>query len=143
MSKTKKHTIKLSFEYSFDMIGICSHHRDYRLAWNLNEALGLHLIKEEEDILVYNKKGEINSYHSKFVFYDETNKTEFILVKNKSLNQYLVPEKAVIDFFLILNNNVGIDVDELAERMKAVSSILAVYPLNPEEIPSVEYIEFD
>lgn len=143
MSKTKKHTISLSFEYSFDLIGICSHHRDYRLAWNLNDALGLHLIKEEEDFPVYNKKGVIVSYHSRYTYFDEVNKTDFILLKNKSLNQYFVPEKPAIDFFLILNNNLGVDVEELANKLKNVSSILGVYIVDPEEIPSIENIEFD
>ncbi len=56
MAKRKKYTLELEPELDFNMIGICSHHSDYRLAWGINQHLGLHLIKCEENFELMNKK---------------------------------------------------------------------------------------
>ena len=56
MGKQKKHTLTLECEYDFEMIGICSHHSDYRLVWGINSVLNLNLEKADEDFIVVNKK---------------------------------------------------------------------------------------
>lgn len=60
MSKRKKHILTFDDEPEFELIGICTHHSDYRLAWSMNEALGFHLAKCD-DYPVEDKKGDRKS----------------------------------------------------------------------------------
>lgn len=142
MTKKKKHTLLFEQEYDFDMIGLCSHHSDYRLVWGLNEILRLRLTKCEEEYVISNKKNERISEHSFYEFIDEENRLEYYLIKNKNNNKYLIPEKPSIDYFLFLVNNIAFEVDDLVEKLRAVESILGIYPFNPEEIESAQNLVF-
>ncbi len=142
MAKQKKHTLTFEQIFDFDMVGICSHHSDYRLAWGINECLSIQLCRCEEDYIVTNKKGEAISSHSMYEFADEENRLDYFLVKNKMHGNHLIPEKPSIDFFLFLCNNSAIDIEELTKQLKTVKSVLGVYLFDPEEIESAEYLVF-
>jgi hypothetical protein len=143
VSKPKKYILPNDQVYDFEMIGICSHHNDYRLAWSLNEKLGIHLSKSEEDYLVAGKKGSPASHHSKYFYKDPENLIEFYLIKNKSLGKFLIPEKPTIDYFLFLYENHLLDPDDLVESLRDVSSVLGAYVFEPREIDSTENIIFN
>jgi hypothetical protein len=142
MARRKKHILTFEQEFDFDMIGICSHHSDYRLVWNINEKIGLGLGKSE-DYFVHGKKGEEISVHSCYEFSDEENRLEYFLIKNKEQGHYLIPEKQSIDYFLFLCNNNAIEIDELIQKLKTISSVLAAYQFLPDEIASVGNLVFN
>ena len=71
LAKKKKHTLTFDQEFDFDMIGVCSHHSDYRLVWNINAKIGLQLAKSHEDYSIMNKKGEVVSNYSMYEYRDE------------------------------------------------------------------------
>jgi hypothetical protein len=143
MTKSKKHTLLFEQDYDFDMIGICSHHNDYRLAWGINERLNIQLTKAQEDYIAVNKKGVRVSEHSLYEFKDEDCLTEYYLVKNKNQGKLLVPEKPSIDYFLFLFENHLIDPDELTQQLREIPSVLGTFLFNPEEIQSTENIVFN
>ncbi len=142
MAKKKKYTLTIDYEIDFDLIGICSHHNDYRLAWNINEKIGLNLAKCDEDYVLTDKKGEAVSNHSMYSFEDEENRLTYYLIKNKHQGEFLIPEKPSIDYFLFLHDNIAIELDELMNDLKSVPSILGVYEFDPVEIGSAENIVF-
>lgn len=142
MAKKKKYTLELDADLDFDLIGICSHHSDYRLAWGINQKLFLHLSKCDEDYCVTDKKGEIVSRHSMYEYTDEVDRLVYYMVKNKSQGKYLIPEKPTVDFFLFLIDNWAVEVTDIVVELKAVPSILGVYPFDPEEISSAQNIVF-
>ena len=98
MSKQKKHTLSLDQDYEYEMIGICSHHNDYRLVWGINKSLSVNLFKSIEDFSISNKKGTANLAFSIYEFKDEESLHEFYLVKNKNLGKNKNGEKRY--FFL-------------------------------------------
>jgi len=140
--KKKKYSLVIDEANDFDIIGVCTHHSDYRLVWGVNEVVGLKLLKSEENYVVSNKKGETISSHSMYEFEDEENRLEYYLIKNKHNGKFLIKERPTIDYFLFLNNNQSIDTFNLMKQLKEVSSVLGVYPFEAEELPSVENIEF-
>ena len=142
MARQKKHTLSFEQIFNFDMIGICSHHSDYRLAWSINTALSIRLCKSEEEYVVTNRKGEVSSSHSMYEFHDEANRFDYIMIKNKAQGRFLIPEKPSIDFFLFLVDNCAIDADEVSALLKNVPSVLGIYPFDPEEIDSAEMLVF-
>ena len=59
-----KYTLSLEDDFNYDLIGLCSHHGDYRVCWSINERIGLRLQKSLEPFMVSGKKGVVNSSHS-------------------------------------------------------------------------------
>jgi hypothetical protein len=142
MARKKKYILELDKEIDFDVIGICSHHGDYRLAWSINDTIGLNLRKCEEDFVLSNKSGKITSSHSAYEFKDEEYRLDYFLIKNKSKGSYLIQEKTTIDYFLFLCDNTAVEVDALIQRLKTAPSILAAYRFYSNEIASAENLVF-
>lgn len=142
MSKFKKHILSLEQDYEYEMIGICSHHNDYRLAWGMNQILSLHLSKAKDDFIVVNKKGIFVSQHSYYEYKDEENMLEYFLIKNKHLGKFLIHEKPTIDYFLFVYGIEYDELDEISQKLKKLASVLAVFPLDPMEIESTENLIF-
>ncbi|MNK12860.1 hypothetical protein D3C87_309380 [compost metagenome] len=143
MSKQKRHVLSLETSVDFELIGICSHHSDYRLAWGINKILELQLTKSEEPFVIQSKKGTIVSQHSFHVFIDEVDHMEWYLIKNKSEGKFLIPEKNQIDYFLILRENILHDLDDLVEQIRESNSVMAAYVFEAGAIPSAELIIFE
>ncbi|MBP6459104.1 MAG: IPExxxVDY family protein [Crocinitomicaceae bacterium] len=143
MTKKKiKHTIVLETDYDYDMIGICSHHNDYRIVWGLNELLDIHLEKADDFFVVSSPKGKI-SEHPFYEFDDEENYMTFFFLKNKHDAKFLIPEQKQIDYFLfILNNNLH-SVSTIIQRLKTLPTVLAAYEFDPTEFTSTEHIIFE
>lgn len=143
MTKKKKHILAFEDEIDYEIIGICSHHSDYRLVWGINDMVKLKLVKSDSDFCVTNRKGETVSEHSMYIFTDEENRLEYYLIKNKAQGKLLIPEKAAIDYFLFLCNNSAVVISNLVQELKRVSSVLAAYEFDPMEVPSTENIVFN
>ncbi len=143
MSKSKKHILAFEEQIDFEMIGLCSHHSDYRLVWAINDLLKYKLVKSDEEFIVTNKKGEPISSHSMYTYYDEENRLDFYLIKNKVEGKFLIPEKSAIDYFLFLCDNVSIEATDVVKQLKLVPSVLAAYLFDPEEISSTQNLAFN
>lgn len=142
MAKQKKYLLDFDVESDYDLIGICSHHNDYRLAWAINSSLELHLEQSNEPFVTTNTKKKKSQSHPMFEFYEDENRITYYLIKNKEGVNYLIPEKPSIDFFLFVHKSNVIDIVELTNNLKKVNSILAVFILEPELLPSTENIIF-
>lgn len=142
MSKQKKHILSLELDFDYQMIGICSHHSDYRLIWSINESFEFHFAKANEDYVVVNKKGQKVSEHSLYEYKDEDNFTDYYMIKNKSFGKFLIPEKPSIDYFLFIvgaEQEVG---EAFSKRLKGIPSVLAIFQFEPDELESTEHIIF-
>lgn len=130
-----KYKLLLEDDYDFDLIGICSSHSDYRLVWGINNSIKIKLAKEADFSILEKKNGE--HLHSFYSYYDEEEHIEYYLVKNVSNNyQRLIPEKDQIDFFLIIRNNLTLDINDLINRLKEIESILTAFSFIPSELKS-------
>lgn len=142
MSKQKRHVLSLETSPDFEIIGICSHHSDYRLAWGLNQGLSVHLAKSDDLFVVQSKKGTVISQHSYYFWLDLENHLEYYLIKNKYEGKFLIPEKSQIDYFLIIRENLLFELEEVLEEVKKVNSVMAAYIFEAESLPSAEQIVF-
>ncbi len=145
MAKVKKYQLELEDSFDFDIIGISSHHNDYRLAWSLNSELELALeLSQEPYIVSSNKKGVMT--HSEFPmyeFHDEENLLDYYLIKNKASGKFLITERQSIDFFMFICERGMVDMDEFAIKLRGISSILAVFQFEPEDLDSCEKLVFN
>lgn len=142
MPKQSKHTLTWDDEIDYDLIGICCHQKDYRLCWAINAHLGFMLSKSDEDFMVSGKKGEILSSHSFYEWFDEVNHLNYYLIKNKASTTYLIPEKAQIDYFLVIQDAGVVELDVLLTQLKEISSILTALIIDPVTLPSKNRLIF-
>ena len=140
MPKKKKHLLSLEPEFDFDMIGICSHHSDYRLAFGINDTFHLHLKKADEDFCTDQSKKHKSTKHSFYDYNDEENLCEYFLIKNVSGGKHLIAEQPKIDYFLFVRTPVAIDTKEWIKKLNGVPSVLAAYEFDPEELESMQTI---
>jgi hypothetical protein len=143
MTKIKKHTIEFETDYDYEMIGICSHHSDYRIVWEINDQLEFQLFKNTELFKIWNTKGELQSEHPYYLFNDIENYTSFFLITNKQNNEFLIPEKKQIDYFIFILNNQIYRLQQIIDKIKNLNTIIAAYSFEPVEINSTKHLVFD
>lgn len=140
MSKVHKYNLIIEPDFNYDMIGICSHHSDYRLVWGINELLGIGLEKSGDYFIVNTKKSNLQ-----FPFYyinDEDKFLELYLVKNRHEGKYLIHENQQIDYFLFMVNNQWYNPDTWLKQLRSHPSILAAFLFDPEEFDSTQNLVF-
>jgi hypothetical protein len=127
MKKTK---LLIEYDYDFELVGIRSASKGYRLAWALNAALGIHLIKQN-DLLVEFKKGE----EKRFSFYAHEGRLNRLkLFTNKPADgepgKYsLVPEFPHFDFIFLMQIDDEEQRNVLLTKLKELSFVELATPI--------------
>src|SRR6059058_59849 len=97
----KKKRLDIEYTFDFELYGIISTVKAYKLAWELNRILGSKLIKSEDYEVVHKKA--INNY----VHYAQSSEVNSLkLFRNKPSEEsgtrdLLVPEHPHFDFILL------------------------------------------
>ena len=91
------HTLEIEDEYDFEIIGVSSHEKDYRLAWSLNKTLGWRLVRIE-DAVVEGKRS--TTHHARFRWTHPIDQTVFTLIDNKTPEGTFMPELIQFDYLL-------------------------------------------
>jgi hypothetical protein len=135
-----KLTLEVEEDYDFELIGICSHAKDYRLSWEMNKALELDLVKGDNYELSF--KGEKQSY-SFFNFIDEENWVEYYLINNRTVNGILIPEEKKSDYFLLIRGVLrGGQKESLVKGIAEIKNVLTTYEIEVESLKSKSNLLF-
>jgi hypothetical protein len=98
----KKSRLDIEYDFDFELLGIHSSARGYKLAWEINQALGIQLVKQPDLVVGFKNNEEKN-----FSFYaHETQLNRLKLFKNKPSEQesgkyFLIPEFPHYDFIIL------------------------------------------
>jgi hypothetical protein len=119
----KKSKLVIEYEYNFDLIGITTAARGYKLAWELNQRLSVNLVKQP-DLLVGFKNEEEKAF-SYYAF--ETPLNRLKLFKNKPADldvgkYYLIPEFPHFDFIILAAMD-DYSHQELIDLLRSIPSI--------------------
>jgi hypothetical protein len=140
-----KNKLIIEYEYDFDLYGIISLTRAYKLAWLINQHLGVHLVKEDDIHFSFlnNEKLVISNY----LF--ETEHAQFRLLKNKSEERtsdkmgFLIPELNKFDYLIMKNGIIGDYSDsELINKIQKIKEIQYIVSLDIEKLKSKENLIF-
>ena len=127
MGKVKKYELTFDEEQPFEIYGISSAFADYRLTWELNQVLGIHLEKTENSFEVFIPKTKSNQQFRYFFYEDQELLTKFFLVKNKQEQHLLQADRPMIDYFLVLKEDFSHQPETLIEQLRAINGIVAVF----------------
>ena len=140
MGKVKKYDLTLDDEQPFEVYGISTAFADYRLTWELNQMLGIHLEKEQQRFELFMPKIKAQHAFSYFSFEDQELLTRFFLIKNKQDQQLLQADRPMIDYFLVLKDNFSHKSEVLLEQLRKINGIVAVFSFNYEEFDILDYL---
>ncbi|MEY4486900.1 MAG: IPExxxVDY family protein [Flavobacteriia bacterium] len=140
MGKVKKYDLTLDDEQPFEVYGISTAFADYRLTWELNQMLGIHLEKEQQRFELFMPKLKAQHAFSYFSYEDQELLTRFFLIKNKQDQQLLQADRPMIDYFLVLKDNFSHESAVLLEQLRKINGIVAVFDFNYEEFDILDYL---
>jgi hypothetical protein len=130
-------------DYEFDLLGITSSAREYKLAWALNNKLSVNMVKQKDMSIELLKEGRL--LISSFLF--ESGPAQFRLIRNKAVNpdehkvSFLIPELQDFDFLLMIKGLFRNDA-KLLTKIKSIPLVDFVSRLNLENIKSKENLIF-
>ena len=133
----KKNKLQIDYDFDFRLFGISSAARGYKLAWELNQRLGIHLVKQE-DLVVGFKNNEEKSF-SFYAF--ETPLNRLKLFKNKPQDAdvgkyFLIPEFPHFDFIILAAMEEPHAQQQLIDLIKSIPSVQLVAPIPMEGLRS-------
>ena len=120
----KKSKLVIDYEFDFELVGLISSAKGYKLAWELNQALSIHLVKQP-DLVVGFKNNEEKS----FSFYDyQTQFNRLKMFKNRPADgdggkYYLIPEFPHYDFIILADMEEHLSHQQLIHLIKSISAI--------------------
>lgn len=123
----KKSKLVIEYDFDFELLGVHSATRGYKLAWEINKVLGIKLIKQP-DLVV----GFRNNEEKSFSFYaHETQLNRLKLFKNKPSEQesgkyFLIPEFPHYDFIILAAMEEQYANHHLIQRIRSITAIQLV-----------------
>lgn len=134
-----KLTLEVEEDYSFKLIGINCHVKDYRLCWEINEALNFDFVKEEDYEIINKKQKQSYSFYS---YLDEENYMDYFLISNRGNSGRLIPEEKS-DFLLLIKGNIkDREVKQISNKLHQIKNILTAYPIEVENLKSKRNLIF-
>lgn len=132
MLKMKKSKLIIDYEFDFELLGLISQAKGYKLAWEINQALHIQLVKQP-DLVV----GFKNNEEKCFSFYSyQTQLNRLKMFKNKPLDPdsgkyFLIPEFPHYDFIILADMEEHFTHKQLIHSIKSIASIqlAAIIPL--------------
>lgn len=130
--KMKKKRLDIEYTYDFELLGILSSAKGYKLAWDINNHLSLHLIKLPDLKIEY--KNNVTAEYGYFAHESEVNVLK--LFRNKpndsDLKTFLVPEFPHYDYILFSKGDEQMESNRLRELLRNIPSIelVAFIPLD-------------
>ena len=135
-----KTVLLTDFEYDFQLIGISTHAKDYRLCWELNKVFGIQLNKQE-DVQFSSKKGG-KAIFSMYFYQDEFEEKDVRLMSNKSYGRILIPESKASDYFLMFYDYNEYEVREMLMKIRKINVVLTAFEIEVDTLKSKDNLLF-
>ena len=133
----KTFTLDVEYECDFALFGLVSSTRDYTLAWTLNRALRLRLVKQPELLLNLLSRGRLVFTH----YLHATETLTFRLLRNRSVapsnlkKPFLAPDIREYDYLLAVSNGGDALADEqLLRQLSALDVVQYACQFDPNTL---------
>ena len=131
-----RHLLDIEYDYDFELIGICCTERDYRVAWAVNQCLNIQLQRESEDLEVALQKEP--SRHPLYRYHCELTHISYELIANKGSGGYLVPEQRHADYFLLLYDNIILNVSDVVATLRNLTFVSLAFEIDAHSLKHKE-----
>ena len=128
-AKIRKNKLEIEYSFDFELVGIRTSLKGYKLAWHLNQDLHTRLVKQP-DYEVHLRKG--SALYDHFSWRSPLNALD--LFRNKPANKApdLIPEHPHFDYILMTQSEEKLSGNRLQEYLRSVPSVewAALIPLS-------------
>lgn len=131
-AKIRKNKLEIQYSFDFELVGIRTSLKGYKLAWQLNQGLRTHLVRFK-DLEISLRNGSV--YFDHFAYQTQLNSLH--LFRNhpypaENPSQALVPEFPHFDFILMTQSEENLMGNRLQEYLRKLSSVewAALIPLS-------------
>jgi len=131
--------------FDFDLIGIISHAKGHRIAWEINQILGIQLVKAKDQVIRFTDGNSIIILNYNY----STENASIYLMRNRGMEfrdsklLFLLPELQEFDYLLRINGADTFDPEDMIKSLKKVKIIQFASVLDPENLKSKENLVFD
>ncbi len=131
------HTLEIEDEYDFEIIGVSSHEKDYRLAWSLNKTLGWRLVRIQ-DAVIEGKRS--TTHHARFRWTHPVDQTVFTLIDNKTPEGTFMPDLMQFDYLLKIEHAVESTMKKLQEGLRKTDFVNAFQKQEVEKLKFKDHL---
>jgi hypothetical protein len=133
-----KVTLEFDFEFDFQLLGISCHLPDYRLAWIINQTLGIDLDRKEDLELLLGKNKEENGLFSFYQYDNDESYTTINVISNRCDKGFFCGELKQLDYFiqLWLPESDEEDTSSIIKKLKKSHHVIAAIDLDVETLKS-------
>ncbi len=111
-----------------------SQEKPHRLAWLLNKVYPYKFIRADDYELEINLK---TYAFARFVFDDEENHTQYVLISNKDESSFLIPELKNFDYLLLIKGATDFFEEEtLKNNVKTIQPIQIIFEVETNKLKS-------
>ena len=139
----KKKRLDIDYSYDFDLLGIISPLKGYKLAWQINNSLEVKLIKER-DLSITFKNGQ-EAHFAYFSFHNEVSELKLFRnkpVESEQIKSVLIPEFPHYDFILLSQSDDPGKSNRLQEVLRHIPSVELVAFIPLGALKSKDYFIF-
>lgn len=131
-AKIRKNKLEIEYTFDFELVGIRTSLKGYKLAWYLNKILNTHLTKQK-DLEVHLKKG--SAFYDQFAHLTPMNALHLFRNRPSDADNslpVLVPEFPHFDYVLMTQSEERLSGNRLQEYLRDVPSVelAALIPLS-------------
>lgn len=133
----KKHKLDTGLAYSYSIIGISTPLKDYMLVFHLNRGLSLSLRKIHD----FHHEEQKPSAFPFFFFRNPDERRSYMLIGNKSPEGFLIPSLKTLDYFLITDEPLPADKNQLLIRqIQSIPGILTSIKVDTLRIKNIDLL---
>ncbi len=129
-----KFTLEIEDEYPYSVTGINTSLKGYRLAWNLNRLLDIHLERQEPIELVNKQKDRVP--YSCFTCFDEERNRKFRLIENRIGGNLFIPEQQRSDFLFVVDLEEGESANEWVTVLRSIKGVSMAFDIEIDTLKS-------
>ncbi len=139
----KRPQLESDIEHLDAFIGISSHLRDYRLAYQINQLHGFTLEKTD-DLPAFSAMAEKFAGYACYIFDDDENQLKYFLLSNTGSKGLLVPTQKEAGYFLLIRGLMDSGAEAaIVAQLKNIPNVLTAYAIDQHKIPNIENLLSD
>ena len=141
----KKNKLVARFDFDLSLLAMVSQLKEYKMAWHLNEELGINLIKQPDEIFEF--LGDIKLFISNYKYQTEHRIIRLLvnrsLEESTSAKQHLIPELKQFDYLMLMEGaEHHPDAFQIRNRLRALQGIQLVNVVEIDQLKSKENLIF-
>ena len=140
----KKSKLIVDHNFDFELVGIISNAKGYKLTWEINRALKFNLVKAKELVLSFIDNNHLTILNYKY----ETENNKLLLIKNRGVESdgipgsFLIPELQRFDYLLWARSVDEFDLVLWIDKIKELRVIQYAIRIDIEKLKSKENLLF-